>query len=211
MRPVFSCSATDVDQYCRWSDGEIDTDEFLARIRRQAPPTRKQLAGTAFHAALASMAPRCVGKSFSEMKEGEFSFRIDGQATLIVPVLSELPVRLRMEMGDYDAVIRCRVDGIVGNTVIDYKLTERFDAERLISGMQWRIYLLATGLGEFRWIGFESPDLEADPVVISRIYALSQYAYEGMDHDVRRNVSGFADAAASILPELWARQDGVSA
>lgn len=202
-RRLFTCRATQIDQYIRWSRGYMSDCEFVARLRGEIPETRAQAAGTALHEWLEKCAPKCVGQEFETIEHGDFSFVFKGNGLVYVPPFAEVKTSFKLDMGTYDAEVRCRIDGLLGNAVVDYKLTSDPDPVRFIESYQWRCYLLATGVREFRWIVFETADATADPVVVKEISVFSAYAYPDMRRDVRRELDNFARAALKLVPEMW--------
>jgi len=85
------------------------------------------------------------------------------------------------------------VAGFGPDGLTDYKLTERFGAERSADSLQWRCYLTMFGVSMFRYVvfvgGFDKAEGEW---VVKEVHPLTFYAYGAMKAEVLREVSDFA-------------------
>lgn len=191
-------SVTDLDGYLYWLGNETaDLSELITRLRGQEEPTVQMRAGRAFH------------KVFEESKAGEiqtiaadgftFDFAIDRD--IAVPDVRELKGEIVLPTHVGPVTLVGKVDALNGATVIDYKLTERFEAERYADSYQWRAYLLMFSGTRFDYEVFQARYGDDNTIVIYDHHPLSFYAYPGMREDVLTLVSSLAEIVAKHVPE----------
>ena len=108
-------------------------------------------------------------------------------------------------IGDVVATVVGKVDGAHGRRIDDHKLTGSFDAERYLSGYQWRIYLDIFDADEFRWNVFEGAAVANTDRVwkVRSLHKLRMHRYPGLGDDVAREVAGFVEFARVHLPERF--------
>ena len=94
-----------------------------------------------------------------------------------------------------------KVDALHGFAVRDYKLTEKFDAERYADSYQWWAYLSMFNATKFIYDVFVGRYGDDQRVTITDYHQLAFYAYPGMESDVTREVAGLAEIVAKHLPE----------
>lgn len=196
---------SNLDQWVNYLEPEIEafevsTEEFISQLKREAPANDAMLAGTAFHSLLERV------KAGAEIEDGVevdgFTFRFDTDYDLYIPPVREEETPLRVfDTPAGPASLQGRTDARDGWTVIDYKLTSRFNAERYGKSMQWRAYLLLTGARRFRYLAFENKRKERD-VVIRDIHELDFWRYDGMEEEVERRVRELAEFVYAHVPEL---------
>lgn len=190
-------SVTDLDGYLYWLGNEAaELGELITRLRGQEEPTVQMRAGRAFH------------KVFEESKAGEiqtiaadgftFDFAIDRD--IAVPDVRELKGEIVLPTHVGPVTLVGKVDALNGATVIDYKLTERFEAERYADSYQWRAYLLMFSGTRFDYEVFQARYGD-DAIVIYDHHPLSFYAYPGMREDVLTLVSSLAEIVVKHVPE----------
>lgn len=180
---------------------EVETEDFVAQLKREAPPNEAMLAGTAFHALLERLSE---GEQVDAegVEHGGFLFRFDADYDLHLPAMREHetpPMVFETPVGP--ASLQGRVDNRDGWTVTDYKLTGRFDAERYGRSLQWRAYLLLTGCRRFRYLAFENKRKGSD-VWIHAVHELDFWSYPEMREDVARRVCELAEFVAVHVPEM---------
>lgn len=183
-----------VETYRRWLlDESASVDDLVKQITTD-DPTPEMRVGTALHKAL-----ELAGDGEHEtLTANGYTFHLP-DAELDIPEIREL--RGYKQYGDL--TITGRVDAIHGKRIDDHKTTARFDAERYLSGIQWRLYLEIFDCDVFRWNVFEIREAGPLPLVyrVSPPQLLVEYRYPGMADDIERVVSGFAEFAAKYLPE----------
>lgn len=192
-------AVTDVDGYLYWRDSDDGLDALIARLRKQEAPTTQMLAGRAFH------------KIFENTDEGDilskevdgFTFKFDfrGEDVLIAhPVIRELKAETVFQTNVGPVTLVGKVDALNGTTVHDYKLTERFDAERYADSFQWRAYLSMFSASSFVYDVFQAR-YDDDQITVYDYHRMKFHAYPGMREHVRREVSALAEIVAKHVPE----------
>jgi hypothetical protein len=190
-------SVTDLDSYLYWKGSEdMNLDALLRRLRREEPPTPAMLAGTAFHSLLEN-ADTC---DLSNAEQDGFKFRFDLESAIALPQIKELKAEHPVSTTAGPVVLVGKVDGLRGSTIIDYKLTERFDAERYAGSYQWRCYLMIFRAQRFTYEVFQCRHTD-DAIVVTEHHPLTFYAYPGMEQDVLRELAGLAELVAKYVPE----------
>lgn len=194
-------SVTDLDSWRYYKASEdMDAEALLRRLRKEEPPTKAMLAGRALHSALENAGEGEM--DFAEADGFKFRFMADCQIPLL-PV-RELKGEMLIQTPVGFVTLVGVIDGLDG-AVYDWKLTERFDAERYADSYQWRSYLTMFNARQFVYGVFEGKEDEAmGEWVIWGFQHFPLFAYEGMDQDVRREVSELAWFIAEHLPERLA-------
>ncbi len=141
---MLNVSVSNLDLYRFWRDeSDLDLDWLLARLRDEIEPTENMKAGRAFHKILEQ-------PNFDEQTEltmDGYWFSILCDISLELPPVRELSIDK-----DYNGLlVRGRIDGMRGLCVTDYKTTEQFDPDRLMTGYQWRYYLDMLDCDTFTW------------------------------------------------------------
>lgn len=192
-------SVTEIDGY-RWWKSQEDSplDVLLARLRRQEEPTQAMMAGRAFHKVLENAN---IGELYSvEMDGFRFRFELDGEMAL--PPIRELKGEIVIPTSVGDVTLVGVVDGMNGRRVRDYKLTERFDAEKYADSYQWRSYLPMFGCNQFTYDVFVAKvDSDDGEYIVHDYQPLTFYAYDGMANDVKLEVEALAQVIARYVPE----------
>lgn len=191
-------SVTDLDSYLYWKGSEdMEFEALLTRLRGQEPPNASMLAGRAFHTLLENASEG--GEFFAAEQDGiRFDFAIEQEIAL--PVIRELKAEHVMQTPSGPVTLVGKVDGLQGITVNDYKLTERFDAERYADSYQWRSYLWMFGAKRFVYDIFVCR-YDTDRVYVFDYHRLPLCAYPGMAEDVQREVCGLAEIVAKHVPQ----------
>lgn len=199
-----SYSVTDVETYRRWrtdDEDRIGLDELIERLRHRAEPTIAMRAGTALHAILERA---CEGDAFSALDFDGFSFQFNLDDSISLAPIREMRGQRMYVVGNELVEIRGKVDAIDGLTVVDHKLTSRFDAETYADSYQWRLYLSIFGAQRFVYnvfVGKEGKGVD-DGLTdweIREFHALPFCRYPELEADVQREVEIFADFAAKFL------------
>jgi hypothetical protein len=195
---VIRLSVTDLDSYLYWKTSEeMEFETLLMRLRGQEPPGPNMLAGRAFHKLLETAKPG--GEFFASTIDGiRFDFALDQD--IAVPVVRELKGECLLQTPSGPVTLVGKVDGLGGCVVNDWKLTERFDAERYFDSYQWRSYLMMFGATQFIYDIFQCR-YDGDRVYVYEYHRLPLYAYPGMAEHVKREVCGLAEIVAKHVPE----------
>jgi hypothetical protein len=199
-------SATDIDALAYFLGNEdAELADLLAQLRRQTSPTTAMLAGTALHKALELSEPGNHG----ELSADGYTFEFKTDAEVEIPEIRELKATRDYEIDGCLVTLVGKVDAIYGKRIDDHKFTSRYDAERFLGSMQWRVYLDVFGADEFRWNVFEGRPIPDDPTwyVINNVHRLTMHRYPGMEGDVVRALARFVEFARIHLPEKFGKVD----
>lgn len=202
-------SASDIDAWRYFmADEDAELADLLAQLRRQTTPTPAMLAGTALHAALEHSEPGEHG----ELSANGYTFEFKADGEIDLPVIRELKATRDYEIGDCRVTLVGKVDAIHGRRVDDHKFTSRYDAERFLGSMQWRVYLDLFGANEFRWNVFEGRPDPQDPTryVIHAVHQLTMHRYPGMGADIESALARFVEFARAHLPEQLGKVEVVT-
>lgn len=195
-------SATELDAFRYYRDSkDAELEPLLAQLRRALPPTEPMLAGRAFHKALELAEPGEVGVFEAE----GYRFEIAADVEIDLPNVRELKATRDYLIDGEPVTLVGMVDAIHGQRVDDHKTTSRFDPERFLGGLQWRVYLEVFGADEFRWNVFEWREVEPKTYVVHAFHSLTAYRYPGIAADVERELGLFVDFARQHLPERFAQ------
>lgn len=199
MNAPLRISVSDLDSYRYWKDAEDqDLEALLKRLRGDEPASPAMLAGSAFHKL---MEHADVGEILGQDVDGwRFRFSLDMDAEIALPPIRELKAEHPLDTPSGRILLVGKVDAMDGLTVRDYKLTERFDAERYVDSLQWRAYLMMFGGNRFVYDVFQAGYAD-DLVTIYDYHELSFYPYPDMEKDVLREVHELAEIVARYLPD----------
>lgn len=198
MVDTLRVSATDLDALRYFlANEDADLDALIAQLRRQSPPTEAMLAGTALHAALETAQPG----EFARLEANGYTFEIAAEGEIDLPKIRECKGERQYLIDNCRITLVGKVDAIHGRRVDDHKFTARFDADRFLGSLQWKVYLEVFGADEFRWNVFEGRETGPQSYVITAIHPLRMHRYPGIDNDVRTALRGFLDFARQHLPE----------
>jgi hypothetical protein len=194
---VIRVSVTDLDSMLYWRDSDMEFEDLLKRLRGEEPPGANMLAGRAFHKLLETATEG--GEFFAAEVDGiRFDFAIDREIAL--PVIRELKGERLFDTPSGPVTLVGKVDAMSAGTVTDYKLTERFDAERYMDSIQWRAYLLMFDATRFVYDVFQCR-YDPDRVYVYEYHRLPFYAYPAMEADVHRAVCELAEIVARHVPQ----------
>lgn len=193
-------SVTDLDNYRYWRDSEDqELDQLLMRLRGQEPPGPNMLASRAFHRMLERTDANDPDLDCVTVDGWTFTFALDGEIAL--PMLRELKGEQLFDTPSGPVTLVGKVDGLHGRTVNDWKLTERFDAERYADSFQWRSYLLMFKANRFVYDAFQCRYADDQRVYIYEHHRVVFNAYPAMADDVHREVCALAAIVAEYVPE----------
>lgn len=182
---------SNIEAFRRWREDEDQTVADLIRFITVDEPTPAMAAGTAFHAAMEVAEPG----EHERLQSGDYTFLfVGGQVDL--PAIREL--RAFGMFGPLRVTGQC--DALQGRTVIDHKTTSRFDAERYLSGYQWRYYLELFGADVFQWNVFEIREVGDKVFTVQPPQVLRAYRYPGMREDCDRLAGEFYEFASAHMP-----------
>lgn len=193
-------SVTDLDSYLYWRGSEdMEFEELLKRLRGQSEQTDAMLAGRAFHTLLETAE---YGENLSTPTVDGWKFVFAIEQEIALPPVRELKAEVVLDTPSGPVTLVGKVDSLDGTVVHDYKLTERFEAERYADSYQWRAYLTMFGATRFVYDVFQGRYSDNDQsVTIYDYHRFPLNAYPGMREDVQRAVSGLAEIVAKHVPQ----------
>lgn len=182
---------SNLEEFRYWQGDEDSTVEDLVERLTNFVPTERMLAGTAFHKALELAQPG----EFATLEAEGFVFHMADSAIQLADVRE-----LRC-FGKYGPLtVTGKVDELHGKRVIDHKTTGQFDADRYLTGYQWRFYLDIFGADVFRWNVFVIREVGERTYEVEPPQILEQYRYPGMHDDCMRLAADYYDFACRYLP-----------
>jgi hypothetical protein len=197
---MHTASVSNLDLFRVWrEDEDLDLGWILNQILHPPEQTEHQKAGEALHKALelASLGDHedltANGYHFACLKDCEI----------------ELAPLRELQVSKYygNLRVRGRVDATTGPLVTDYKSVQQFDADRLISSFQWRLYLDMTGADRFRWNVFVLSETD-DPklYIVSEFHRLEQRRYPELAADCASLARDYLQFAQQHLPSKQLRE-----
>lgn len=196
MKASFTVTDLDAMVWFRRME-DMETEELVARLRRQSVPNAKMLMGTAFHAVLEN--PPDV---IDTVEMNGFRFRIDCDAEIILPQIREIRASKEYFVNGVTVTLSGGCDGITGNEVTDHKLTFRPEPENYLDSFQWKAYLDIYHADIFTYYLYHAKE-DREVISICDISALKLYRYPGMEDDVRDGISDLVSFAKEHLPEKF--------
>jgi len=201
-------SVSDLDSY-RWykQNEDMTLEELLARLRKETPASLPMLAGSALHRFFEHASSE--GQETPAIEVDGFRFAFDCDIDMELPTIRELKGEVQVDTPSGPVTLVGIVDGM-DSAIYDYKLTGRFDAEKLAESYQWRCYLMMFNASRFVYRVFVGKE-DSDGVgfdgnafsqwTIREYHELPVYRYPGMEADVVGQVSEFAAFINQYLPE----------
>lgn len=193
-------SATDIDTLRRFYDEEdADLADLIRQLRHLMPSTEAMEAGTALHKALELAEPG----DYKGFECDGFTFSFETEAEVDLPAIREMKATREYLFDDVHVTLVGKVDAINGKSVVDHKLTAKFDADRYLDSYQWKIYLEVFGADHFRWNIFEAMESAPRNYLIRNVHKLDMHRYPTIGEDVERQVRAFVLFARDHLPERF--------
>lgn len=191
-------SVTHLDMYRYWRDTEdVTLSTLIERLTGKEPPSQGMLAGKAFHSLLENARE---GEIRSAEMDG-FQFEFDVESAIALPEVRELKAECDFSTPYGLVTLVGKVDAINGQSVHDYKLTERFEAERYTDSFQWRAYLTMFNARTFVYDVFQAR-YDLPQIIVYDYHRMEFHAYPGMREDVQREVTGLAEIVATHIPSM---------
>ncbi len=191
-------SVTDLESWRYWKANEdLGLAFLLTRLLHKDPPTPAMEAGRAF----AKMFEHVRSGNLDEVTVDGWTFDFSAlNQEIAVPDVRELKAEVVISTPSGPVTLVGKVDGLDGTTVHDQKLTERWDAERYLDSLQWRVYLVMFGAKRFVYDVFQGR-YDGQRVTIYGYEAMPFFAYPGMRADVESAVAELAEIISTYLPE----------
>lgn len=199
-------SVSDLDQliwYRRIED--MTLEQLLARLRREEPPNRAMLMGTAWHSVLEEPPE----DELVAVERDGFNFLIECDAAVDHPQLREIKAEKVYRVNGVDVTLVGKVDGIDGNLVTDHKLTAKPNVENYANSYQWRAYLDIYDADIFDYVVYHAKDLGEDKgnqIIIKDVDTFRSYRYPGMRDDLIVGIREFVEFAREHLPERFEQE-----
>lgn len=182
-------SVSDLECWRRYkTHEEVELEECLAQLLRKELPSPSMLAGKALHKILETCD---YGDEAIVIERDGYSFTFQGSIEVAVPTVREMKGEVEILTAHGPVTLVGIVDGI-DSAVIDYKLTGRWDAERLADSYQWRCYLMMFNRNRFDYKVFVGDEKKPSEWVIREYHELSLYRYPGMEQDIQKEVEACA-------------------
>lgn len=186
---------SNIEAWRRWREDPDATPDDLIRYITVDEPSEAMLAGTAFHAAMETLAPG----EYDTLQANGYTFRLDFDSALYLPTIREL--RCSAMYGPLE--VSGQVDGIEGRRVDDHKTTANLNVEKYIEGCQWRFYLDIFDADVFRWNVFPIKPVKDAPktYTVSEPHLIEMCRYKALHDDCMRMAAGFYQFATTHMKE----------
>lgn len=195
-------SVTDLETFRHWKDRDDTTvEQLLAELRGQVEPSHQMQASRAFHQVLEHIKP---GEELSQLRHPDgWIFDIDFDGELYIPPIRELKAERIWQTPSGPVTLVGKVDNLSGLTVADYKLSERFEAERYLDSYQWRAYLAMFSAQRFVYHVFQCAYGTQNPyhVEIYELHHLPFDRYPEMLLDLDEVIDELAAFVKDNVPE----------
>jgi len=173
-------------------DEDASVEELIEKITGKFQASAAMQAGTAFHQFLEDAVS---GLEVSEAEALGHRFMFADALQVEVTPIRELRASKTYMVDGEPITISGQVDALDGLRIEDHKTTSRFDADRYLSGYQWRLYLDIFGATSFRWNVFEIDQLADDDMptyLVKSIQRLEQCRYPELAADCQAAIERFA-------------------
>lgn len=202
MNTPLRLSVTMLDTYVYgMANEDLSSEQLAYALFKPIKPTQAMKVGSAFHKMLEQATTL---SNIQRHKSYEFILPDNLNGTLELGNLREQ--KYQWQIFD-DVLLVGKIDAETAFKVIDHKLTLRFDHDRYMDSMQWRAYLAMRQKTHFSYQVFEhsglpdAPNLLGNyPVFIKDYHQLDQYAYAGMQDDVKDIAHDLASFARDWMP-----------
>lgn len=196
---MIKLNVTDLENYRYWKANEDSTlEDLLKEFAPDKEETEPMKRGSAFHSLLENCPAEAATLEGAEVDGYYFVF--DVEAAIEIPTVRELKGSYVFNTPSGLVQVVGKVDGLNGVSVHDYKLTERFDAERYLDSLQWRAYLMMFNARRFIYDVFVYGENKGR-LVVREYHRLPFYAYPDMWKDVDRAVCELAEIVGQYCPQ----------
>jgi hypothetical protein len=199
---VIRLSVTDLETFRYWQERDDGTlEDLIAQLTGAVEPTPQMRAARAFHKAFEDLGRDVESLDRLTVDGYTFDFEMDG--ALAMPPIRELKAEGLWQTPSGPVTLVGKVDGLAGLTVHDYKLSERFEAERYLDSWQWRAYLTMFHARRFVYEVFQCYYDRADPtrVHIVDLHPLAFDRYPQMEQDLSQAVCALAEVVVRHCPQ----------
>lgn len=196
-------SVSELQCYQRYRDNEdVTLEQCLLQLTGREVPTPILLAGRALHKALEFAEYDWADSARGHIRYKDYLFFFQVDVELAIPEVRELKGEMTVETSFGPVTLVGVVDSI-DTAVGDYKLSGRFDAERLSQSYQWRCYLQMFGAHRFTYKVFIGEEIKPREWAIRDYHELTTYRYPGMAEDVQRQVQ---ECVRFMRTHVWGRK-----
>jgi hypothetical protein len=178
---------------------DLDLGWLENRLFGAREVTDEMAAGTAFHAMMQEFDPAKdadgrLGEGVASLSHGPYRFDFNCAAEIELPTLREVGFSRLYS----DQWVTARVDGVIGNRIIEYKTTQSFDAQRYMESYQWRYYLDLSDCDEVVYQVFSiRPFGPPHCYSVREMHRMRQFRYPTMHDDCTRLVEEFEQCLAT--------------
>jgi hypothetical protein len=195
-------SVSDLETYRYWKDREDSSlEELVSQLQGVVEPTPAMVASRAFHLALENLTPATEG--LVALRQDGYTFEFDCDGDFYLPPIRELKAEVPWVSTSGPVTLVGKVDGMYGLTVRDYKLSERFEADRYTDSFQWRAYLAMFKCHRFVYDVFQCSYDRYDPMKV-KIYEIHHFGldrYPEMLLDLDRVIDEVAAVVVKHVPQ----------
>lgn len=196
-------SVSELQCYQRYRDNEdVALQECLTQLTGREAPTPILLAGRKLHKALEFAQYDWGDRSRSYIRYEDYVFFFQVDVELAIPEVRELKGEMAVETSFGPVTLVGVVDSI-DTAIGDYKLSGRFEAERLVKSYQWRCYLHMFGAHKFTYKVFIGEEIKPTEWAIRDYHELTMFRYPGMDQDIQREVE---QCVIFMRDHVWGRK-----
>ena len=213
---MITARVSHIAAFKRWKEDEESSVDWLINSILSNEETEAMAKGTAFHK---FMEHAVTGQEIDHCTVDGYTFYFTGDFQVYLPPMREL--RRNKDYGGI--IVSGQCDGLIGKTIIDHKSTERFDAEKYLTGAQWMFYLDIFEADRFIWNVWEMKHLgettsiqdalEAEESVggvvgssqsyeVRALHQLEQFRYPALGEDCRDLALEYRAFALRYMPQL---------
>lgn len=192
---MLTARVSHIAAFKRWKEDEESSVDWLINSILSNEETEAMAKGTAFHK---FMEHAVTGQEIDHCTVDGYTFSFTGDFQVYLPPMREL--RRNKDYGGI--IVSGQCDGLIGKTIIDHKSTERFDAEKYLTGAQWMFYLDIFNADRFVWNVWEMNELkEPKSYGVHHLHPLTQYRYPSLHADCVAMAQEYRDFALKYLPQ----------
>jgi hypothetical protein len=174
---------------------DLDLGWLENRLFGPRKETEEMAAGSAFHKVMQELVVDAqLGREIASLgtnyQDLDYRFDFNGPAEIELPTIRE--ASFSRLYGDRWVV--GKVDGILGNKVIEYKTTESFDGSRFMESFQWRYYLDLSDCDEVLYQVFiVKPFGPPGCFSVREMHRMRQFRYPDLHQDCEHLVEEFSE------------------
>jgi len=192
-------STTHIESFRQYSGGLLEEETFLARLRRERPPTREMQLGTAFHSILENPT-----ECYSIDKDVYIADGIEYQGEIIrrcieflptsTTAIAELKETKIYDLGGELVEVVGKVDSIDGLIITEYKTCwGGFNFDKYYESCQWKFYIDIFGAMAVNYNVFCFYDSKRSGIQLKSVERFVMPVYHGMNQHIELLLKQFVD------------------